>query len=258
MFKNTKIIILNENYRSTKNILFAANTLIEHNKKRIKKQLVTNNALGESIYFHEARNGDEEGRFVASEITDLVSKHGYKYNQIAILYRSNYLSREIEQQLIAHSLPYVIYGGRKFYERAEIKDLISYLRLLVNAKDEVALKRVINIPNRKIGMATLDKIKDFSKQNNLQFFEALKISLVEPEKAMWPTKNISDFLLLLAKIKAECENLNMVDKLKKIVDEIKYKEYLDAIDKEKFNNVESLYSSLNEYMNKKPNASLSQ
>ena len=156
-FQNTKQIILDKNYRSTQNILDVANSLIKHNEKRIDKTLIAHNANGEKPIYYEGDSKNEEGRFVVNTIKELVKK-GYAYKDIAILYRANFLSRFIEQALLYANIPYCIYGGVKFYQRKEIKDVLAYIRLIENPDDELAIKRVINTPNRKIGDVTIDKI----------------------------------------------------------------------------------------------------
>jgi DNA helicase-2/ATP-dependent DNA helicase PcrA len=163
------------NYRSTQLILDAANGLISNNKHRIKKDLVTNKGSGCQAFVYNAQDREEEARYVSRKIKELISED-VKYSDIAILYRQNALSRAIESSLINNSIPYTIIGGVKFYQRKEIKDLIAYLRLLVNNEDEISLRRVINVPTRGIGNTTIDKIDAFAQYSKIPFGSALKDS----------------------------------------------------------------------------------
>jgi DNA helicase-2/ATP-dependent DNA helicase PcrA len=162
------------NYRSSQKILDASNKLIKNNCNRIDKQLVTEKKEGEFVYLYKGESSEDEANFIAKEINKITNK--YQYKEIAILYRSNYLSRNIETSLINYNIPYIIYGGVKFYQRKEIKDIVAYLKLIVNEKDELSLKRIINVPKRNIGQTTIDNINLYAMQNNLTFFEALNES----------------------------------------------------------------------------------
>jgi len=175
-YPKTKTIILDLNYRSTKNILKISNNLIDHNVDRIKKDLITNNEEGKLPTLFACDNQDEESKRVVKKIKELIENKEFDYQDIAILYRANFMSRSIEQQLISSNIPYHIYGGFKFYQRAEIKDLIGYLKLLVFVEDEIALKRIINIPRRNIGEITIDKIQHYADTHNLTFYQALNKS----------------------------------------------------------------------------------
>ena len=172
-FKGTETIILNKNYRSTQNILNGANSLISYNKRRVKKDLVTENKEGSKILHCCAASDESESLFVAEKIDSLVKK-GYKYQDIAILYRSNYLSRSVEKQLIAFGMPYIIYGAVRFYDRAEIKDMLCYLRMMT-VKDDLSLKRVINTPKRGIGQKSVDDLFVVARNNRISCFDAIDI-----------------------------------------------------------------------------------
>ncbi len=172
-FKGTETIILNKNYRSTQNILNGANSLISYNKRRVKKDLVTENKEGSKILHCCAASDESESLFVAEKIASLVKK-GYKYQDIAILYRSNYLSRSVEKQLIAFGIPYIIYGAVRFYDRAEIKDMLCYLRMMT-VKDDLSLKRVINTPKRGIGQKSVDDLFVVARNNRISCFDAIDI-----------------------------------------------------------------------------------
>ncbi|MDO4378792.1 MAG: UvrD-helicase domain-containing protein [Erysipelotrichia bacterium] len=170
-FKNTETIILNQNYRSTQNILNGANSLINYNKHRVKKELITENIQGNKIVHCSGATEDNEAMFVANRIFALIKK-GYKYSDIAVLYRSNYLSRSIEKQLMIYNIPYIIYGGIRFYDRAEIKDMLSYLRMLT-AKDDLSFKRTVNSPKRGIGKKSVDDLFSYARSKGISCFEAI-------------------------------------------------------------------------------------
>lgn len=170
-FSNTKVVRLEQNYRSTKTILSAANALIGNNGERLGKTLWTDGDTGEPITVYQALNEEDEALFVVRELQKIIDK-GAKYSDIAILYRSNAQSRVLEEALVRCGLPYTVYGGLKFFDRAEIKDALSYLRLAVNPHDNVSLERVLNVPPRGIGDKSLEKIKDIAIAQNISIWDA--------------------------------------------------------------------------------------
>ena len=172
-FSNTMIIKLEQNYRSTKYILDAANELIKNNFSRKKKELWTNNKNGELISRFRAQNEQEEAKFIARKIRDLISEGKEKiFKDFAVFYRTNAQSRAIEEVFIRESIPYRIFGGLKFYDRKEIKDMLAYMKLLSNPKDVVSLTRVVNVPARGIGSTTIANIEKYSRLNSMTFCEA--------------------------------------------------------------------------------------
>jgi DNA helicase-2/ATP-dependent DNA helicase PcrA len=173
-YDDVKTFKLEQNYRSTNNIVQAANSIIEKNKKRLEKVVWTSNSDGEKIKVHQLINDAEEGRFVASTIFDLQMNNQLDYDNFAILYRTNAQSRAIEDALRKKDMPYRIYGGLSFYQRKEIKDVLAYLRLVVNSKDEESLKRVINFPARGIGQTTLDKLILAANHYKRSIFEIIE------------------------------------------------------------------------------------
>lgn len=162
-------IMLEQNYRSTKNILNTANSVISNNKNRVEKKLWTDQESGEKVTYISFEDAHAEASGVISDI----KKSKYHYSDIAILYRSNMQSRLLEEACLDHSVPYQIIGGINFYQRKEIKDMIAYLKVIVNSADEVAIKRIINIPKRNIGTTTIHKIEEYAKENKLTFYGAL-------------------------------------------------------------------------------------
>ena len=173
-FKGTKIIKLEQNYRCTQNILNAANSVIKNNEVKYKKKLWTENEEGPLPTFHVADDEYDEGRYIVEQINHLRREEYYKYSDFAILYRMNSQSRAIEEILRREDIPYKIVGGLKFYERKEIKDIISYLRLINNTSDNLALKRIINEPKRGIGKTSLDKIQTISEQTGIPMYQIIK------------------------------------------------------------------------------------
>ena len=173
-FPGTKIIKLEQNYRCTGNILKAANSVIKNNEVKYKKQLWTENDVGNLPKVYSAKNEYDEGTYIATQIEHLRREEKYNYSDFAILYRMNTQSRAIEEILRREGIPYKIIGGLKFYERKEIKDVISYLRLIQNPSDNISLKRVINEPKRGIGKTSLDNIEKLAEDTGISMYEIIK------------------------------------------------------------------------------------
>ena len=174
LYKGARLFKLEQNYRSTQTIVCAANSLIEKNSEQIRKEVFSEKAKGEPIGVFSAYSDVEEGEIVANQIVKLRSREHYSCNDFAILYRTNAQSRIFEEALRKRSLPYKIYGGLSFYQRKEIKDIISYFRLAVNPNDEEAFKRVVNYPARGIGDTTLNKIIDAATLNHVSLWKVLE------------------------------------------------------------------------------------
>ncbi|EZP78386.1 ATP-dependent DNA helicase PcrA [Parageobacillus genomosp. 1] len=172
-YPNAKVILLEQNYRSTKRILQAANEVIENNINRKPKRLWTENPEGKKIVYYEAMNEADEAQFVAGKIKEYVDGGKRRYSDFAILYRTNAQSRIIEEVFLKSNIPYQIVGGLKFYDRKEIKDILAYLRVIANPNDDISLLRIINVPKRGIGVSSLDKIVSYASENGLSVFEAL-------------------------------------------------------------------------------------
>ena len=173
-YKNTKLIKLEENYRSTGNILNAANAVIENNEERIDKVLYSNNGEGDKIPLFEAQNDTLEARYVAERTKELVEA-GESLSDIAVLYRTNAQSRMVEEAFMTLGIPYKIVGGLKFYERKEIKDIIAYLKLIYNNKDSQSFRRIVNTPKRSIGDTTIKKLNEIAENNEISLFEAIDL-----------------------------------------------------------------------------------
>lgn len=173
-YPDATVIRLEQNYRSTQNILDAANRVIDHNMGRKSKKLWTNNCTGEKICCVSLENEHEEAFFIANEIRNLLMRDGFNYGDIAILYRTNAQSRVLEDIMMKFGIPYKIVGGIKFYQRKEIKDLLAYLRVIANPSDNVSLLRIINVPRRGIGSKTVDSLKELSEKQNCSIFDIIK------------------------------------------------------------------------------------
>ncbi len=171
-FENVEIFKLEQNYRSTNEILSVANSLISKNKERLGKNLWTESEKGNPVYLYEAYNGDDESNFIVEKIQEHLSNGG-KRSDIALLYRSNFLSRRLEEELNSKSIPYKIFGGFRFFERAEVKDVIAYLRLSVNTSDDSAFERTVNNPPRGLGEKTIQIIRNYAKEQSLSMWETI-------------------------------------------------------------------------------------
>ena len=162
-YPDAKVVLLEENYRSTKTILQAANDVIKNNRHRRPKNLWTQNEDGEEIVYYRANDEQDEAVFVAKTIEELSREAGYKHRDFAVLYRTNAQSRTIEEALLKSNIPYTMVGGTKFYSRKEIRDVIAYLNLIANLSDNISFERIINEPKRGIGPGTVDNIRDFAQ-----------------------------------------------------------------------------------------------
>ncbi len=171
-FKDCKLILLEENYRSTNSILNIANNVISNNKSRIVKNLFTSNKTAIKPKYFEAESSYDEERYIVNQIKELL-RQGYEYKDFAIMYRSNYLSRSLEETLNKFSLPYELYGGVSFFQRKEIKDICAYLRLIINHNDDYSFERIVNEPKRKIGPAMIEKLKEIKNNFNVSLFESI-------------------------------------------------------------------------------------
>jgi DNA helicase-2/ATP-dependent DNA helicase PcrA len=208
-YDGVKLYRLEQNYRSTKNIVNAANSIISHNKNKIEKVVWTSNLEGSKIKVQRCNTDADEGREVAAQIFEQKMQEQRQNREFAILYRTNAQSRAIEDALRKRDIPYRIYGGLSFYQRKEIKDLLAYLRLLINPKDEESLKRVLNYPARGIGQTTLDKLIIGAKHNDLSLFETLeKASQLNLGLNAGTLKKIEGFVDLILSLKIENEKSN--------------------------------------------------
>lgn len=226
-FPDAKIIKLEQNYRSTQNILDAANAVIRNNQGRKDKSLWTQSEGGEKITFAVYENEFEEAKGIAG---DIVSKcEEYRYNDIAILYRTNAQSRILEEKLMQDNIPYRIYGGINFYARKEIKDVLAYLKTIDNARDDLAVKRILNVPKRGIGNTSMDKVQIYAYDNDITFFEALERADEVPGLSR-ATAKIKPFVELIRGYRKNLAEYSIKDLIEDIVNDTEYIEYLEDSD----------------------------
>ncbi|QLZ68603.1 DNA helicase II [Legionella sp. PC1000] len=215
-FKNTQIIRLEQNYRSTATILDAANALITHNNSRMGKDLWTNGATGEKILLYSAFNELEEARFVCERIMMEISQ-GISADEIAILYRSNAQSRVLEEALLRAGIAYRIYGGLRFFDRAEVKDALAYLRLLVNPDDDTAFERIVNFPTRGIGEKTLDELRHYAKSEQCSLWLAAKKVLQSGGMAQRAGSALSKFIELIEQLQHNTAAMELDEQLSVVI-----------------------------------------
>ncbi len=223
-FPGAKIIKLECNYRSTGRILAAANSVISQNLGRKKKTLWTNNPEGERLISYSAQDEQDEARFVGEQITELKQK-GENYQDCAVLLRTNAQTRTLEEAFMKAGIPYRIVGGQKFYERMEIKDIMAYLKLLANQADGLSLRRIVNVPRRGIGEATMQKIEQLASLNNCSLFEALRC-YASNEIGSKAAKGMLDFILLIERLLEVKEDFSITGLTEKIYAETRYVEIL--------------------------------
>ncbi|MGI9215182.1 MAG: UvrD-helicase domain-containing protein, partial [Gammaproteobacteria bacterium] len=247
-FQTVELIRLEKNYRSTKTILSAANSIINNNPDRMGKTLWTDALEGEKIVLYGALNEEDEALFIVQEIQKYL-KNGGKYRDVAVLYRSNAQSRAIEESLVKHGVNYIVYGGVNFFERAEIKDVLAYLRLSINEADDAAFERIINTPIRGIGDKTLDKIKDFSNKQQISYLDAAKKLVEDPLSGTGVIINsLNNFINIINEIKISIysEDKNLTELVEKA---IKLSGLLENLQKQKdpssVNRMENLQELVN-------------
>lgn len=223
-FPEAEIIKLEQNYRSKSNILDAANAVIKNNSGRMDKSLWTEQDAGDKIAFNVYETGYAEAEGIAFGIEKNIND-GYAYNDCAILYRTNAQSRAIEEKLLGHNIPYRIYGGINFYSRKEIKDILAYLKTIDNGMDEIAVRRILNVPKRGIGATSVGKIQAYADEQNIGFYEALKQAEDIPGLGKSASK-ITPFTDLIRLFRAELHELSIVRLINDIIEKTGYMDYL--------------------------------
>ena len=242
-FPGTKIIKLEQNYRCTGNILKAANAVIKNNEVTYKKELWTENEVGNLPAVYSAKNEYDEGTYIAHQIEHLRREEYYKYSDFAILYRMNTQSRAIEEILRRESIPYKIIGGLKFYERKEIKDIISYLRLIQNPSDNLSLKRIINEPKRGIGKTSLDKIEELSINSGVPMYEIIKNA--EQYGLNRVFLNSREFVNAIEELRSKKEDIKISDLIKET---LKKSGYTQELENENTIEAENRIENLDEFL----------
>ena len=244
-FKDAKVIKLEQNYRSTGNILNAANAVIRNNHGRKDKSLWTEKGDGEKIQLHEFDTAYDEAEFIVNQIKSGCTKENH-YNDYAILYRTNAQSRIFEEKFVANNIPYKIIGGVNFYARREIKDLLSYLKTIDNARDDLAVRRIINVPKRGIGLTTVNRVQDSAQMRGIGFYEALQGLDLIPGIGRSAAK-LDSFVALIEYFKGRLGKISLTDLLKEIIEMTAYVESLEAEDKE---DAQARIENIDELLNK--------
>lgn len=261
-FPEATVIRLEQNYRSTKVILEAANHLISYNRRRKGKNLWTENERGEEITVYEAYDEYDEAQYVAGEILRLVSAGRFKYGDIAVFYRINAQSRVFEEIFLRYGIPYIVVGGLKFYDRQEIKDILAYLRLVVNPSDVISFKRVINVPRRGIGAQSLARLEFYAYQKGIDLLEACREAEAIPGLSSKAKKGFVDFASLIDFVRAEAEKKEVAEVIWTVAEK---SGYLEMLKKEasveadsRIENIQELFSLAVNFAQLYPGAGLSE
>ena len=245
VFPDARVIRLEQNYRSTRNILNAANQVIANNTERKAKTLWTENEEGSKVHFRQFLNAYEEAEYVAGEISKLKRNGLGNYRGCAILYRTNAQSRIFEEKFIAANIPYKLVGGVNFYARKEIKDLLCYLKTIDNARDDLAVQRIINVPKRGIGATTLGRVQDYADNMGISLYEALRVAEEVPSIGRSLSK-IDGFVTFIQMLKSKADVMTVEEILQEVIDSTGYVAELEAEDTEesraRIENIDELIS----------------
>ncbi|WP_270736833.1 DNA helicase PcrA [Streptococcus anginosus] len=226
-YPEAKVVLLEENYRSTKTILQAANDVIKNNRNRRPKNLWTQNADGEDIVYYRANDEQDEALFVAKTIDELSSTSDYVYRDFAVLYRTNAQSRNIEEALLKANILYTMVGGTKFYSRKEIRDVISYLNLIANTSDNISFERVVNEPKRGVGPGTVEKIRNFAASQEMSLLDASSQIMLSPVKGK-AAQAVFDFANLILNLREQLDELTVTEVVELVLEKTGYTEQLAA------------------------------
>ena len=243
-YPEAKVVLLEENYRSTKKILQAANDVIKNNRNRRPKKLWTQNDEGEQIVYYRANDERDEAVFVASTIDNIVREKVKNFKDFAILYRTNAQSRTIEEALLKSNIPYTMVGGTKFYSRKEIRDVISYLNLIANTSDNISFERVVNEPKRGVGPGTLEKLRNFAYEQNMSLLDASANIMLSPIKGK-AAQGVYDFANMILNLRDQLDGLSITDTVEAILDK---SGYLDALSMQQTLESQSRIENIEEFM----------
>lgn len=250
VYSEAEVIKLEQNYRSTQNILDAANNVIRNNSQRKDKSLWTDNGTGEKIDFHQFDSAYEEAEYITYDIAKRVREGVHNYNNCAILYRTNAQSRIFEEKFVASNIPYKIVGGVNFYARKEIKDILAYLKTIDNGKDEIAVKRIINVPKRGIGAASLGKVDDYAESQGISFYDALKQAEEVPGLGRAVSK-ITPFVTMIQTYRSKLPYMKLTEIVEELLEETGYVKELEAEDTDearaRIENIDELINKLTDY-----------
>ncbi len=249
-FEDAKVIKLEQNYRSTSNILNAANAVIRNNAGRKDKTLWTDNGDGEKIQFRQFDSAYDEAEYIVDDIRKRVREKEYSYHDNVILYRTNAQSRMFEEKFVTANIPYKIVGGINFYARREIKDLLAYLKTVDNGKDDLAVRRIVNVPKRGIGLTSINRVQDYAAAYNIGFYDGLRAVDLIPNIGRGASK-LESFVALIEHFKTDAEDMSISDLLKEIIEETGYIESLQAEDmveaETRIENIDELLSKVAAY-----------
>ena len=226
-YPDAKVVLLEENYRSTKTILQAANDVIKNNNNRRPKNLWTQNADGEQIIYYRANDEQDEAVFVAKTIDELGRSHNFLHKDFAVLYRTNAQSRTIEEALLKSNIPYTMVGGTKFYSRKEIRDIIAYLNLIANLSDNISFERIINEPKRGIGPGTVEKIRDFANSQEMTMLDASANIMLSGIKGK-AAQSIWDFANMILDLREKLDQLTITELVEAVLEKTGYVDILNA------------------------------
>ncbi len=247
VFPEAKVIKLEQNYRSTGNILNAANNVIKNNQGRKEKSLWTEQEAGSRVHYRQFDNAYEEAEYIADDIAKKVRQGITSYGECAILYRTNAQSRILEEKFILSNLPYNVVGGVNFYSRLEIKDILAYLKTIDNGKDDLAVKRIINVPKRGIGNATLDKVQEYADTRNISFYDALR-ELDQIVSLGKSASKLESFVAMMQTFRSKAQYYGIQDMIQDVLEVTQYKEHLESLNeeedktKERLQNIDELIS----------------
>lgn len=261
VFPGTEVIKLEQNYRSSSNILDAANAVIKNNLGRKDKSLWTENEEGEKINFLQCETAYEEAEIIVKEIKERVGKGKLQYSDCALLYRTNAQSRILEEQFVRANIPYKVVGGVNFYQRKEIKDLLSYLKTIDNGRDDLAVRRVINVPKRGIGLTTIDRVQDYALLNGMSFYDALK-NADEIATIARAASKIKPFVNMIQVFRSKLEYMSLTKLIDDIIEETGYLKGLEEEGTEeaegRIENINELISKVTDYEESAENPNLSE
>ena len=243
-YPEAKVVLLEENYRSTKKILQAANEVIKNNRNRRPKKLWTQNDDGEQIVYYRANDERDEAVFVASTIDNIIREEGKNFKDFAVLYRTNAQSRTIEEALLKSNIPYTMVGGTKFYSRKEIRDVISYLNLIANPADNISFERVVNEPKRGVGPGTLEKIRNFAYEQNMSLLDASANIMLSPIKGK-AAQGVYDFANMILNLRDQLDGLSITEAVEAVLDK---SGYLDALSMQQTLESQARIENIEEFM----------
>lgn len=243
-YPNAKVVLLEQNYRSTKKILRAANDVIQNNVNRKEKELWTDNPEGDNIVYYRGQSEHDEARFVISKMQQEVRDNKRQYGDFAVLYRTNAQSRVVEENLLKSNIPYKMVGGRKFYDRKEIKDILAYLRLIVNPADDLSFGRIVNVPKRGIGDSSIVKLREFADLHNLTLLQAAHEVALSPISGK-AGKELKKFATMMENLQKMQEFLPITELVEEL---LKQSTYLEALEAEKTLESEARVENIKEFL----------